>query len=158
MLTPAEVADLQRAAYRSQHRAHGTRRVPIIFRGGPLDGIRITVSPFDASCHTIGFATVTATGPVQALYERRGDGPDRVFGGYDGPPAAAPGHVAIEDGPPAGRSQRASSTIPSAVVIPFTAAGDAVRSRRRVLPCGRSRRCHQEPDGGGAEDEEGHRE
>ena len=39
------------------------------FQGGPPDGLRIRVLPNEASSYRVGFCIVTATGPVQALYE-----------------------------------------------------------------------------------------
>ena len=68
MLTRDEVAAMRRNAVNSQYR-EVRRWSVVIFRGGPLDGLRIRVLPNEASSHRVGFCIVTATGPVQALYE-----------------------------------------------------------------------------------------
>ncbi len=48
------------------------------FEVGPLDGIRLSVLQREALSPSMGFCTVTDTGPVQVLYEDGGDGL-RVF-------------------------------------------------------------------------------
>jgi hypothetical protein len=82
-LGPDDVARLRRSAYRSQRRRVAGRRVPILFVGGPLEGVQITVSTFDASNRRLGFAVPTDRGVVQALYER-GDGSRGLFVRLDG--------------------------------------------------------------------------
>ena len=67
VLRPDDVARLRRSAYRSQHRNVEGRRVPILFVGGPLDGVPVT--EFDASNQFLGFAVPTDRGVVQAIYE-----------------------------------------------------------------------------------------
>ncbi len=73
---------LRAAAHRSQSRRIDGRRVPVTFAGGPLDGQTIAVAEADARNELIGFATVTDTGCVQAVY-RRGAGGVWRFDGMD---------------------------------------------------------------------------
>ena len=49
LLSVDDVSRLRRNAYRSQRRRVEGRRVPVLFVGGPLDGVRGTVSEFDVS-------------------------------------------------------------------------------------------------------------
>ena len=75
MLTPENTATLRRAAYRSQsRRAEGPWAV-VTFSGGPLDGIRLSVLQREAVSPSLGFCTLTDTGPVQALYRDGGARP-----------------------------------------------------------------------------------
>ena len=48
------------------------------FEGGPLDGIRLSVLQREALSPSMGFCTLTDTGPVQVLYRDAG-GWRRVF-------------------------------------------------------------------------------
>ncbi len=48
------------------------------FEGGSLDGIRLSVLQREAVSPSLGFCTVTDSGPVQALYRDAGHG-RRVF-------------------------------------------------------------------------------
>ncbi len=73
MLTPENIATLRRAAYRSQSRRADEPRAVVTFEGGPLDGIRLSVLQREAVSPSMGFCTVTDTGPVQALYRDAGD-------------------------------------------------------------------------------------
>ena len=44
------------------------------FTGGPLDGIRLRVTPRESIWWRLGFCTLPDTAPVQALYSDGGDG------------------------------------------------------------------------------------
>ena len=48
------------------------------FEGGPLDVVKLRVLQREAVSPSMGFCTVTDTGPVQVLYSDGGDG-RRVF-------------------------------------------------------------------------------
>ena len=78
MLTPENIAALRRAAYRSQNRRADGPWAVVTFTGGPLDGIRLSVLQREAVSPSLGFCTVTDTGPVQVLYRDAGHG-RRVF-------------------------------------------------------------------------------
>ncbi len=55
------------------------RTVAVVkFEGGPLDGIRLSVLQREAVSPSMGFCTLTDTGPVQVLYRDAGHG-RRVF-------------------------------------------------------------------------------
>ena len=77
-LTPEQTGELRRKAVASQYRRIEGRRVPIRFQGRPLDGIRIAVPEYDATCWHIGFAIVSPRGPVQVLYRHEGEGEGRI--------------------------------------------------------------------------------
>ena len=83
MLTPDNIATLRRAVYRSQSRRADGRWAVVRFEGGPLDGIRLSVPQREAVSASMGFCTVTDTGPVQALYHvlRRLRGADATIAG-----------------------------------------------------------------------------
>ncbi len=53
-------------------------RAVVKFEDGPLDGIRLSVLQREALSPSIGFCTVTDSGPAQAIYRDAGDG-RRVF-------------------------------------------------------------------------------
>ncbi len=78
ILTPDNIATLRRAAYRSQSRRADGRWAVVRFEGGPLDGIRLSVLQREAVSPSLGFCTLTDTGPVQVLYRDAGHG-RRVF-------------------------------------------------------------------------------
>ena len=78
ILTPDNIATLRRAAYRSQNRRTDGPRAVVAFEGGPLDGVTISVLQREAVSPSMGFCTVTDSGPVQAIYRDDGDG-RRVF-------------------------------------------------------------------------------
>ena len=78
MLTPDNIATLRRAAYRSPNRRTEEPHAVVTFEGGPLDGIRLSVLQREAVSPSLGFCTLTDTGPVQALYRDAGHG-RRVF-------------------------------------------------------------------------------
>ncbi len=78
MLTAENIATLCRAAYRSQSRRADGPWAVVRFEGGPLDGIRLSVLQREAVSPSMGFCTVTDTGPVQVLYRDGGNG-RRVF-------------------------------------------------------------------------------
>ena len=80
MLTPENIATLRCAVYPSQSRRADGPWVVVRFEGGPLDGIRLSVLQREAVSPSLGFCTVTDTGPVQALYRNAGHG-RRVFEG-----------------------------------------------------------------------------
>jgi hypothetical protein len=77
-LSPENIATLRSAAYSSQSRRADEPWVVVTFTGGPLDGIRLSVLQREAVSPSLGFCTVTDTGPVQVLYRDAGDG-RRVF-------------------------------------------------------------------------------
>ncbi len=62
----------------SQNRAADGPWAVVRFEGGPLDGLRLSVLQREALSPSMGFCTVTDTGPVQVLYRDGGDG-RRVF-------------------------------------------------------------------------------
>ena len=74
MLTPENIAALRRAAYRSQSRRADEPSAVVRFEGGPLNGIRLSVLQREAVSPSMGFCTVTDTGPVQVLYRDAGHG------------------------------------------------------------------------------------
>ena len=78
MVTAENIATLRRAAYRSQSRRADGLWVVVRFEGGPLDGIRLSVLQREAVSPSMGFCTLTDTGPVQVLYRDAGHG-WRVF-------------------------------------------------------------------------------
>ena len=78
ILTPENIATLRHAAYSSQNRRSDEPRAVVTFIGGPLDGIRLSVLQREAGSPSLGFCTVTDTGPVQAMYRDAGRG-RRVF-------------------------------------------------------------------------------
>ena len=82
MLTPDNIATLRRAAYRSQSRRVDEPRAVVTFSAGPLDGIRLSVLQREAVSPSMGFCTLTDTGPVQVLYRDAGHG-RRVFESAD---------------------------------------------------------------------------
>ena len=65
MLTPDNIATLRRAAYRSQSRRADEAWSVARFAGGPLDGIRLSVLQREAVSPSLGFFTITDTGPVR---------------------------------------------------------------------------------------------
>ncbi len=77
-LTLENIATLRRAAYRSQNRRTDEPRAVVTFEGGPLDGIRLSVLQREAVSPSMGFCTLTDSGPVQTLYSDGGDG-RRIF-------------------------------------------------------------------------------
>ena len=72
MLTPANIATLRSAAYRSQNRRTDEPRAVVTFEGGPLDGIRLSVLQREAVSPSLGFCTVTDSGPVVSMYSDAG--------------------------------------------------------------------------------------
>ncbi len=78
MVTTDNITTLRRAAYRSQSRRTDEPRTVVILGGGPLDGIRLSVTKRESVSWRLGFCSVTDTGPVQVLYSDAGDGL-RVF-------------------------------------------------------------------------------
>ena len=78
MLTPENIATLRRDAYQSQNRRTDEPRAIVTFTGGPLDGIKLSVLQREAVSPSLGFCTLTDTGPVQVLYRDAGHG-RRVF-------------------------------------------------------------------------------
>ncbi len=64
MTTPKNIATLRRVAYRSQSRRVAGPWAVIRFAGGPLDGIRPSVTKRESVSWRIGFCTVTGTEPV----------------------------------------------------------------------------------------------
>ena len=78
MLAAENIATLRRAAYRSQSRRADGSWAVVTFEGGPLDGVKISVTRRESATWRLGFCTVTDTGPVQVLYSDGGDG-RRVF-------------------------------------------------------------------------------
>ena len=81
MLTAAEITDMRRRVQHGQRPIEG-ERVTLHFTGGPLDRLSVPVTTHDAGAQFIGWATVTPTECVQAIY-RRGDGNVRTFDGYE---------------------------------------------------------------------------
>ena len=69
-LKPDDISRLRRNAQRSQYRRVEGTRVPVIFTDGPLNGIKITALEYEAAGVYLGFAVLTETGAVQALYCR----------------------------------------------------------------------------------------
>ena len=62
----------------SQNRAADGSWAVVRFEGGPLDGMKLRVMQREAASPSLGFCTLTDTGPVQVLYRDGGDG-RRVF-------------------------------------------------------------------------------
>ena len=79
MLTAAEITNMRRRVQHRQCPIEGDR-VVLHFTDGPLDRLSVPVSARDAAALFIGWATVTPTGCVQAIY-RRSDGNVRTFDG-----------------------------------------------------------------------------
>ena len=79
LLTRDDVSRLREMARHSQYRRRRGPRLPVAFHGGPLGGVRITVTMEQAASLYLGFCVTTDHGPVQALYSKRDDTTDRHF-------------------------------------------------------------------------------
>ncbi len=74
-LTPEETDELRRAVLASQrNRAVKGRRVPIMFTGGALDGMKVALPEWSSKCQYIGWCHLRHDGPIQVLYRRAGPG------------------------------------------------------------------------------------
>ena len=69
-LTNHDITHLRTRARRSLRRRSNQRRVPARFEGGPLHGMTIAVTQYEAAGQYLGFGVTTDTGPGQVLYER----------------------------------------------------------------------------------------
>ena len=68
-----QLKDLRGNVRAGQSRRVG-RRVPVTFRGGPLDGMRVAVEAVAATGMYLGWCAATPYGPVQVLYRADGGG------------------------------------------------------------------------------------
>src|SRR5687768_6383473 len=91
LLTPNQVRDLRAAVYRAQWRVKGPR-VTVLYRGGPLDGIRAASQDW-GKAERIGWALSTPKGPAGSMY-RHVEGEFYAFAGIDPPLGGWPGHMA----------------------------------------------------------------